>query len=540
MDLESIAAWSEPKPVMTQRGGTLIRTATPNPGFWNIWARHKFALRKAGVSPRKLPDGSWEITQFMDGRLHELALDNDRLDTSGLLKWQIEPMTTLVSILKKNISAIDSSSTGVGKTYTACSVAKNLGLALGVVCPKAVIPSWREAAKHIGTEVRFIINYEGLKFTAGKKYIAWTDMGYPVWKISERDPILLVFDEAHRCKDHNLSKNALMLVSAVSQKIRHLLVSATIADSPLHLRAAGYSLGLHNGRNFRQWITGLGCWQDRNNAWHFSGANNSMKRIRDTIFPARGVRIRADELGKEFPQTLITADVIEAQGVDQVYESLKKRLARVEVETDCYAKSVLTEVLAARRRVELLKVPSILSLAKDAIEENNSVAIFCCFNETVEALKEALKCPVITGETPQESREKIMKVFRADKIPCVVLNIAAGGVGISLHGKRQRLSLISPSWSAIELIQTIGRVRRAGGSYSVQKILFASGTVEEQVCNKVRRKVGNIETLNDGDTQGIDVKRAKPKAIRRSNRKAPGLDHADQSNQKDPLLLEHS
>ena len=512
MDLDSVAVWTEPKPIMTARGGTLIRTARPTTGFWSLWARYKTYLRKHGISPRKLPDGTWEVTHFMDGQLHELALEDAKIDSSGLLKWQVEPMTRLVEILKTNRSAVYSSSTGVGKTYTACSVAKNLGLALGVICPKAVIPSWHDASKHIGTEIKFVVNYEGLKFSAGEKYIVWTPMGYPVWKISERDPVLLVFDEAHRCKDHNLSKNALMLISAVSQKIRHLLVSATLADSPLHMRAVGYSLGLHNGRNFQEWIRSLGCWKDSNNRWHFTGGENSMKRIRSSIFPARGVRIRADDLGKDFPTTLITAEVIEASGADKIYESLQKRLEKVQEQTENYHKTVLTEVLGARRRVELLKVPSMVSLAKDAIEQDNSVAIFVCFNETVEALKEALKCPVITGDTPQNERNRIMKVFRADRIPAVVLNISAGGVGISLHGARQRLSLISPSWSAIDLIQTIGRVRRAGGSHSVQKILFANGSVEESVCARVRSKVGCIETLNDGDTQGITMKRkAEPK-----------------------------
>jgi superfamily II DNA or RNA helicase len=521
---------------MTARGGTLIRTARPSPGFWSLWARYKTYLRKHGISPRKLPDGTWEITHFMDGQLHELALEDSKIDSSGLLKWQVEPMTRLVEILKTHLSAVDSSSTGVGKTYTACSVAKNLGLAMGVICPKAVIPSWHEASKHIGTEIKFVVNYEGLKFSAGEKYIVWTPMGYPVWKISERDPVLLVFDEAHRCKDHNLSKNALMLISAVSQKIRHLLVSATLADSPLHMRAVGYSLGLHNGRNFQEWIRSLGCWKDSNNRWHFTGGENSMKRIRSSIFPARGVRIRADDLGKDFPTTLITAEVIEASGADKIYESLQKRLEKVQEQTENYHKTVLTEVLGARRRVELLKVPSMVSLAKDAIEQDNSVAIFVCFNETVEALKEALKCPVITGETPQNERNRIMKVFRADRIPAVVLNISAGGVGISLHGARQRLSLISPSWSAIDLIQTIGRVRRAGGSHSVQKILFANGSVEESVCARVRSKVGCIETLNDGDTQGIEIKRkpipkpssptdtpeSRPKVRQRSGPEKPG------------------
>lgn len=548
MNLDALANWTEPRSISTARGGTLIRTARPTPGFWDVWSRHKLTLRKHGVSPRKLPDGTWELTHFMDGQIHELSLEDGKIDSSGLLKWQVEPMSRLVEILKNHISAVDSSSTGVGKTYTACSVAKNLGLAIGVICPKAVIPSWHEASKHIGTEIKFVLNYEGLKFSAGAKYIVWTPHGYPVWKISERDPVLLIFDEAHRCKDHNLSKNALMLISAVAQKIRHLLVSATLADSPLHMRAVGYSLGLHNGRNFQEWIRSLGCWKDANHRWHFSGGENAMKRIRSHIFPARGVRIRADDLGKDFPTTLITAEVIEASGADKIYESLKKRLEKVEAETEDYHKTVLTEVLGARRRVELLKVPSIISLAKDAIAQDNSVAIFVCFNETVSALREAFRCPVITGETPQEDRNRIMKSFRSDRIPCVVLNISAGGVGISLHGKRQRLSLISPSWSAIDLIQTIGRVRRAGGSHSIQKILFASGSVEESVCARVRSKVGCIETLNDGDTQGIEIKRkpnpksvsptdtpaSRPKVRRRSGPGKPGRGFSDSSRPVTP------
>lgn len=263
-----------------------------------------------------------------------------------------------------------------------------------------------------------------------------------------------------------------------------------------------------------------------------------MKRIRSSIFPARGVRIRADDLGKDFPTTLITAEVIEASGADKIYESLQKRLEKVQEQTENYHKTVLTEVLGARRRVELLKVPSMVSLAKDAIEQDNSVAIFVCFNETVEALKEALKCPVITGDTPQNERNRIMKVFRADRIPAVVLNISAGGVGISLHGARQRLSLISPSWSAIDLIQTIGRVRRAGGSHSVQKILFANGSVEESVCARVRSKVGCIETLNDGDTQGITMKRKaelkhSENSNHRNNRKESAQGRVDPPKRKD-------
>ena len=88
MDLEQLANWSEPYSIPTQRGGTLIRTAKPSAGFWKMWAKSKFKLREMGVSPRKLPDGSWEVTQFMDGVLHELALDSRQFDSSvPCIQW---------------------------------------------------------------------------------------------------------------------------------------------------------------------------------------------------------------------------------------------------------------------------------------------------------------------------------------------------------------------------------------------------------------------------------------------------------------------
>lgn len=506
--LEDIMDWSEPRPVMTKRGGTLLRTAIPTDAFWELWRRFKAELRRMGIHPRKV-GRSWEVTHFMDGQLHEISDSESEMNTAGLLEWQIDPMKHLVGILRNRLSAIDSSDTGTGKTFVACAVARQLGLKLAVVCPKAVIPSWGEAAKHIGAEVKFILNYEALKSKKGAQFVSWDARGYPVWKIRSGDPVLIVFDEAHRCKDPSLSKNALLLASAVSQKIRHILVSATIAESPLHLRAAGYSLGLHNGRDFWDWCVKMGCWKDGWNGWHFNGGQRIMKQIRDLIYPKCGVRVRAEELGDKFPETVITADLIEADGVDKIYTKLKARIAKVAAETSNYAQTVFTEILAARRRVELLKVPAMVSMAKDAMAEGSSVALFVCFNDTVEAIQSELKCPAITGQTPAAEREKLKKEFQADLIPALVLNIAAGGIGISLHGKRHRVALISPSWSAFELVQCLGRVWRAGGSKSIQRILFTAGTIEEQICAKVRAKIGRLETLNDGDTAGIEVKRAR-------------------------------
>ena len=85
----------------------------------------------------------------------------------------------------------------------------------------------------------------------------------------------------------------------------------------------------------------------------------------------------------------------------------------------------------------------------------------------------------------------------------------AGGVGISLHdknGKYARRSLISPSWSAIDMIQALGRVHRAKGMTAVkQLIVFCKGTVEESICEGIKEKIENIGCLNDGNLDSYQI-----------------------------------
>ena len=79
---------------------------------------------------------------------------------------------------------------------------------------------------------------------------------------------------------------------------------------------------------------------------------------------------------------------------------------------------------------------------------------------------------------------------------------SACGVALSLHDERHerpRVSLINPSYSASELLQALGRIRRVGGTRAVQKIVLAAGSVEENVARAVNGKVDNIGALTDAD-----------------------------------------
>ena len=98
--------------------------------------------------------------------------------------------------------------------------------------------------------------------------------------------------------------------------------------------------------------------------------------------------------------------------------------------------------------------------------------------------------------------------FQRNEIHVVIANIQAGGVGVSLHdpeGQRSRLSIISPTFSAADLRQALGRVHRSGGAASIQKICFAAGTCEEHTAKICAAKLAQIDLLNDGDMQPFPI-----------------------------------
>jgi superfamily II DNA or RNA helicase len=109
----------------------------------------------------------------------------------------------------------------------------------------------------------------------------------------------------------------------------------------------------------------------------------------------------------------------------------------------------------------------------------------------------------VWGENKGDERDRNIADFQADKKRVIIINVKAGGAGLSLHdlnGNYPRIALLSPTPSAVDLRQALGRVWREGGkTKALQKIVFVANTVEEEVCEKVKIKLQALDTINDGD-----------------------------------------
>jgi superfamily II DNA or RNA helicase len=425
----------------------------------------------------------------------------------------------LLKVLKTNRAALDGSDTGTGKTFVACAIAKAMGVVPRVLCPLSVTESWKRAGAYIGVDLE-VTNYEKARgpsrrvnyhhpriFGPNFRRHTESDLGVEVhwakgsswqWK-SEVE--LAIFDEVDRCGGAT-SLHSKMLIAARRQFRHLLLLSATAASEPQHLKALGFALGLFELKGFKWWMLKHGCEPGVFGGIVFSEdpeeQERAMLKIHKALYPSRGSRLRKSEI-PGFPETQI--DVRMLEGSDEAAE-----LAQ-EVRENYGHKNTLTQYLKARQALELLKVEQLAELAED-YATTSRVAIFLNFTKSIDALHARLvkamgkdSVAVIDGRNTKE-RDATAVRFQNDALQVVVVNAQAGGVGLNLHAKSDYTSLISTPDRPRLVKQLLGRGHREGGGFSQQFFLFFADTVEEEISARVQQANFNMDLLNDGELVG--------------------------------------
>ena len=419
-----------------------------------------------------------------------------------LYDWQKDSAEALLSSLRENHVAADWSDTGTGKTAKAVWIARQLGKSVAVICPKAVIPAWKKWCEAAGIEPTFIINYEKLR--AGSTPYGDFVGGAWLWSKAIVYDQLFIWDEVHKCKGQN-SLNGKMLIA--SRPYYTLMLSATFASNPLDMKHSGYVLGLHDYKNFWPWCIKHGVKKAPWGAMSYFGGKKKLDLIHQAM-ASKASRIRVNELGDKFPDNEVFAEAYDCGDVQGLYDALQQRLAELEASKAADKPHPMTEILRARQESELLRVPVLVELTKALLDEGRSVVIFCNFRNSLDELLYNIQdCSMIWGDQSVDERERMISDFQREETHVMLCQIQSGGVGVSLHdenGLRPRSSLICPTYSAIDLKQALGRIHRAGAkSKAIQRIIFAADSIEEQVMSRVKAKLKNIGTLNDGDIATI-------------------------------------
>lgn len=434
-----------------------------------------------------------------------------------LFDWQRPAVAQLERALFKYGSAINSSETGVGKTCMTLDICRRHNWRPAVLCPKVAIEGWRRTCKAMDLQPFFIDTYEKAATgnapwlsRVGGKMVKHPETGkqkrqkvFYRWHLPE--DTLTIFDEVHKCKEHSSLFSALHLAHS-AQGIASLNLSATVADNPLNMKAIGVALKLFEPREFIRWALINGVTPRFWGGYEFRDcmAEQHIPIIHSRIFPERGARIRIKDV-PSFPETQIIAECH-----DVMSKSLPKDLDDLVKEYSSRAEAVLTDGktmlefgLRLRQATETAKLQTLLDLHNEYRENGMSVILFVSFSHSLEWLKERIKdAAVIHGGQSQAEREAEVARFQSNTSRTCIANIAAGGVGVDLDdrdGRFPRVSLICPTYNARELKQALGRPHRATSkSKSLQRIIYAAGTIEEDICAAVSAKLDRLDLLNDG------------------------------------------
>lgn len=323
--------------------------------------------------------------------------------------------------------------------------------------------------------------------------------------------------------------------------------------------------GKLNTKAYKQWIQsmiknyGNQINNDYNSQSHSTIAsqnNKLLNKVRDKylfshihglIFPEHGSRMQIQDIKKMYSNSFnselvhpecFKMDEKTVDAINQQYSLINNAIQ--DLKNKSFGEThPLTVILRARQQIELLKIPIIVDLAKSFLTANTySVVIFVNFTETIKLLYKKLRLflqkngliycgelfdifppeivvkihsyiggvQLLYGNQTLQERQYVIDSFQKGETRLIIANIAVGSIGLSLHdtiGNQPRVSIINLNFSAVDLLQTLGRITRANAkSDALQIIACCDGTIENEICDNIRHKLKNISLLNDNDFIG--------------------------------------
>lgn len=427
-----------------------------------------------------------------------------------LRSYQEAPADRLEALLKDSTgTGGDFSDMGTGKTYVACEVIRRLDLPTLVVCPKVSRAAWREVGNQVGTDFD-IINWEMLR-TGRTPYGKFENIGRGTRFRWASEVKAVFFDEFHAACGVS-SLNSKIPMAARAQGKKAVAITATPAESPLQMKALGYLLGLHSGADYWNWALRHGCHKG-----NFGGLGFTQDKFKAAAVMAklnaeisqRTVRVRIEdpEVKAQFPDVVFTSPLIELDEADEIdrlhevaraaYQEIQEKGLRGGAEDH-----PMTQLLRARQKIELLKLPGWIEHGRSALAAGFTVLFFVNFSATIAALKDKFpEFGVIDGQS--KDRDEVLAAVQGDRMRGLILNNEAGGVALNAHditGKFPRFSIISPPVKAKSFRQVTGRTRR-NGSLTTPHICVpvVAGTCEVKIKRRIDQRLDNNDILCDGD-----------------------------------------
>lgn len=491
-----------------------------------------------------------KASSFMKPRPHQEEAIR-KIARSAKAGWRGFVLADNVGVGKTIPAIIGASITAKLRGFTKERPAKLL-----IICPKSVIPHWRNTIKAAGVDnLRImILNYDQSKnllnppaSVAGVKKQKTKNAhtlakGTPSIKWD-----IIVADESHKLKNVSQRTAAFGRIAryaATSQSAPFVIwCSATIGQSPLELIYLAPLIGQMHGIKLNQsnwgdwlmenrfsitksaagnyrWVTAKKDATPDQKAEVNAARARDIKRLSEIIFnpKAPSIRRNPEEINGWPKQTMIA--------VPQTLENDEKRLYNeIWNQFRSYLnlnprgrnpKGGLAATLRFRQKASLIRAPHTVDYADDLLDNGAQVIISVEFIETIDYLSEALgkrgyKIAEFSGRNVSEREAERLK-FQKGEAQVMIFTVTEG---ISLHSSellpdgtkatsnRRETIIHDVRYSGLDAVQIMGRGTREG-KLANSHFMYAEDTVEPRILEIVLDKVKNMKTLSADEQDTIE------------------------------------
>lgn len=430
-----------------------------------------------------------------------------------LYPYQIEDANKIVTMKR----ALLGSDMGCGKTVISILVGQSIDMPKLVICPESLRRNWLREIQTVVPNVDAQILLSNEEFHFGKD---WTIIGYQTaTKFMEQlKQFKCIFvDEAQYCKAvNNWGKPTSKRASAVIDLANNATYCYLLTGTPLPS---------HNKDLFNI-LKMLKCPEfDFNNQWAFKGfadkycdpkdtffgkdynGNSNSEQLHNTLKPLMIRRLKKDVLPhlKKQRQFIPIAPTFKRD-----YKAIIQKLLNMS-EDDTYMGLAMT----GRQMLSQYKIDSAIDLAESMLDAEESVVIVTNFIETADKLKEHFKdiaCE-IRGGMSDESKQASIDEFQSKKKQVCILNMMAGGVGITLTASHNMI-ILDYAWLPADMVQVEDRICRTGQTEccNIYYIYCDNSLFDTIFIKMISDKSANIDLVVDDAENTFDLSDTKSRA----------------------------
>lgn len=425
--------------------------------------------------------------------------------------FQIEDATKIIK--KKRV--LLGHEMGCGKTFISVLVGTSLNIPKLVICPASLRLNWYREIKNVtpAADVQIQLNADAPHF--GKD---WTIIGYgSVSKFLDdlKKYFNCIFvDECHACKAVNnwgnpTSKRAKAVLELADAVEYCYLLSGTPLPS--------HNLDLYNILKM------LKCEAfDFNSKWAFLNYANKFCDPKETYFGKDfSGNSNSDQLHALLSNLMVRRlkkDVLpnlkkQRQFIPldphfkREYVNIEKRLYEPE-DGDTYMGLAMT----GRKMLSLYKIDAAIDLAETLMDAGESVVIVTNFVDSADILRDHFKdtCCEIRGGMSDQAKQQAIDDFQAKKKTVCILNMQAGGVGITLTAAHTMI-IIDYAWVPSDMVQVEDRICRTGQTEScmIYYVYCMSSILDSLFIEMISDKSANIDTVVDNVDNTFDLSSEK-------------------------------